>query len=322
DQWKQEKLVSHWPELGEYSSDLLSVLDEKAYRDKNIRFIFEDWMSALSNDDRLDRLRPDKANVFNFKMLLNTNREYWNATNIGKIISNYYEDMLALDGAMPNQVTGNHDTDTIRTRLGSATTARAATLMLALLPGAFYIWQGDMLGRPNVLVPEDRQKDGDIGQRDGERVPMQWNTELNGGFSKTHPASLWLPAVEPAHYVRDNLEIQSRDPMSPYRVVVGALQYRIMDPALRAGGIRMLHADYGNILAFARNDPYDPRRQVISLVNFSQDTIPVSILDAHQKRGRIVFSAARGYLEDDKEVDFEKSILMPPDACYMIHSVA
>ena len=80
DRWRQEKLVSHWPELGKYALELLSVTDEPAYKDKNIRFVFEDWMSALADDGRLDALRPKKQRSLILKCFLiqtvNTGRRH------------------------------------------------------------------------------------------------------------------------------------------------------------------------------------------------------------------------------------------------------
>jgi alpha-glucosidase len=318
DQWKQERMVSHYPELGDYACDLLSVLDEAPYQNRNIRLIFEDWMAALGDDDRLNSIRPDKANVFNFEMLLNTDRAHWTARNIGQVITRYLARMEALEGAVPNQVTGNHDTDTLRTRLGSAMTARAAHLMLAALPGALYTWQGDMLGRANVRMPSEQQRDKDIGMRDGERVPMQWNAGKNGGFSEAD--ELWLPSVDPHIYQADNLKLQARDPNSPYRLVQSALLRRIEDRALRAGGVRMLHTDHPDVLAFARPDPDDPRRQIISITNLSQNTARVGILDAQQARGRITLAASSQRAHEG--VNLEGRIDLPPDESYLIDSIA
>ena len=320
DQWMQEKLVSHWPELGIYVDDLLSVLDEPAYQGQNVRLIFEDWMSALSDDSRLDALRPDKATVFNFEMLLNTNREHWTARNIGRIVRKYYDRMQTLDGAVPNQVTGNHDVDTMRTRLGAAATARAAHLMLAALPGALYTWQGDMLGRPNALVPRHLQRDGDIGGRDGERVPMQWDASKNGGFSEADFDALWLPSVDAEVYLNDNMALQAKDPNSPYRFVREVLRRRRDDTALHEGGIRELHVDHPDVFAFARNDPNDSRRQVISITNFSQNTVSVSLLDAQQMRGRIS-AASSGSERIGEEVNLDQPLTLPPDESYLIDSI-
>lgn len=320
DQTKQERQVSHWPELGVYTKELLSVLDEEKYNGRNIRFIFEDWLSALHGDDRLDNLNPSKANVFNFETLLNMIREHWTAENIGRIIQEYYTRMNKLNGAIPNQVTGNHDIDTLRTRLGSAATARAAYLMLAALPGALYTWQGDMLGRPNAIVPKELQRDGDIGKRDGERIPMQWDASKNGGFSNAEPEALWLPSVDKKVYQADNIELQARDPSSPYRLVKQVLRRRLSDIALHEGKVQMLHTDHVNVLAFARKDPENPKRQVISLTNFSQDTVSVSILDAQQLTGRVTLSSSGKHYRADETINLGKPIELPPDESYLIDS--
>lgn len=317
DQWKQERMVSHWPELGAYSQELLSVLDEPAYRDKNIRLVFEDWMSALGDDKRLDSLKPDKANVFNFEMLLHTNREHWNGPEIRRVIEKYYARLETMAGAVPNQVTGNHDVDTLRTRLGSSHTARAAQMMLAALPGALYMWQGDTMGRPNVRMPNELQRDKDIGKRDGERVPMQWNNEKNGGFSEAD--DLWLPAVDAEVNQKDNLELQARDARSPYRLVQRSLWRRAKDEALRRGGIRMLHTDNPDVLAFARPDPDNSRRQILSVTNLSANTTTVSVLDAFQAGGLVELSATG--LKEGEVIDLTKPLELASDESYLISSV-
>lgn len=321
DQWRQERLVSSWPELGQYAKDLLSVLDEPAYSGRNIRLVFEDWMSALGDDDRLDRLDPDKANVFNFMTLTHINRDNWQADKIRSLIGEYYSRHEELSGSVPNQVTGNHDVDTLRTRLGSQATARAAHLMLAALPGMLYTWQGDMLGRPNAIIPPELQRDGSIGKRDGERIPMQWDSTENSGFSQADSEELWLRGVDQKYYLDDNLELQSKDPRSPYRMVRDVLRRRLSDPALREGGLRLLQTDRSDVLAFSRPDPTDARRQVISLTNFSSETVQVRVLDAHQGLGRVTMSSMEGRLSDGEELDLTDVITLQPDTSYLVDSV-
>jgi maltose alpha-D-glucosyltransferase/alpha-amylase len=192
--------------------------------------------------------------------------------------------------------------------------------MLAALPGALYTWQSDVLGRPNITVPEALQRDSTAGKRDGGRVPMQWNMSENGGFSRADTEQLWLPAVDPAVYRADNIEIQGRDPRSPYRLVKEILRRRKNDPALRMGSLRMLQTDHANVLAFARADPQDLRRQVISVTNFSQDTIPVSILDARQMGGRVTLSSSNGHEREDTTTSLTKPIILPPDQSYVVDS--
>ncbi len=323
DQWKQEKLMSHWPELGKYTKDLFSVLREEKYKDRNVRFILEDWISALTHDDRLDKLAPNVANVFNFETLLNTDRNHWSAKNFRSVLREYYSRMQDLVGALPNQVSGNHDTDTLRSRLNSPMTARAAYLLLASLPGALYTWQGDMMGRPNVKIPKELQIDAETGMRDAERVPIQWDSSVNGGFSRAQRENLWLPSVDKKVYLRDNLYLQARDPSSPYSFIQAILLRRKYDNALKiCNNLRWLNNDNKDVLAFARADPNDARRQVISITNFSQNTTPAYIFDAHQTNGTITFTSLPQKGQEGKYIDLNKPIVLPPDASYLIDSVA
>jgi glycosidase len=190
-------------------------------------------------------------------------------------------------------------------------------MMLAALPGALYMWQGDTMGRPNVRMPEELQRDKDIGKRDGERVPMQWNDDKNGGFSEAD--KLWLPAVDAEVTQKDNLELQARDARSPYRLVQRSLWRRAKDEALRRGGIRMLHTDNPDVLAFARPDPDNTRRQIISVTNLSADTAEVSVLDAFQAEGVVELSATG--MGEGGVIDFTKSLKLAPDESYLISSV-
>lgn len=90
-----------------------------------------------------------------------------------------------------------------------AARARAATLLVAALPGSLSLYQGEELGLPEVeFIPADRRMDpvfiGSHGMRlgrDGCRVPLPWdaggpNYGFSGKFKSTAtapPAEPWLP---------------------------------------------------------------------------------------------------------------------------------
>ena len=83
----------------------------------------------------------------------------------------------------------------------------------------------------------------------------------------------------------------------------------------------MLHTDHANVLAFARDDPEDPRRQVIAVTNFSQDTVSVSILDPHQQHGAATLSASGQHRQARGSMDLERPIVLSPDESYLIDSL-
>ena len=91
-------------------------------------------------------------------------------------------------GATATWVLGNHDVSRPVTRYGSAARARAGLLTTLALPGAYYLYQGDELGLPDVDVPPDMRQDPmwerlGVG-RDGCRAPMPWESDApHHGFS-------------------------------------------------------------------------------------------------------------------------------------------
>ena len=71
--------------------------------------------------------------------------------------------------------------------------------MLLTVKGTPIIYMGEELGMVNTKVPAALRMDPiahasfpvTLFQRDGERTPMEWNTEANKGFSKAEKT--WLP---------------------------------------------------------------------------------------------------------------------------------
>jgi alpha-glucosidase len=82
--------------------------------------------------------------------------------------------------------------------------ARAAALLAMALPGSMYVYQGEELGLPEVVVPADERQDpmffrsaGRDPGRDGCRVPMPWSGEHPPyGFSPPDRKHTWLPQPE------------------------------------------------------------------------------------------------------------------------------
>jgi len=129
--------------------------------------------------------------------------------------------------------------------------------------GAFYLtlrgtpimYYGEEIGMENndpkrkedVKDPEGRTGwPKEIG-RDGERTPMQWNTDVNAGFSKKDP---WLPV--PPSYKAHNVEVESKDPNSIYSTYKKVLALRHSNEALREGYYTALNEDDANVMSYLR----------------------------------------------------------------------
>ncbi|MEV4374731.1 HAD-IA family hydrolase [Nonomuraea sp. NPDC049637] len=96
-------------------------------------------------------------------------------------------------------VQGNHDRSRAVTRFGGGPRGRRRSLalhvLMALLPGTFWVYQGEELGLVDGQVPHGRGADP-LGaaqpeeSRDAARTPMPWRPGPGLGFTTGHP---WLP---------------------------------------------------------------------------------------------------------------------------------
>ena len=157
----------------------------------------------------------------------------WVAGAVKKSITSYIDEVVSHGGALAWTL-NNHDTHRSVTRYGRADAAtmeswtgnnlvytntsvdadlgerrsRAMAVFAAALPGAFYVYQGEELGLPEVLdISDERRQDpmfhrthGREKGRDGCRVPLPWdNNPANAfGFSRstdnpTAEVAPWLP---------------------------------------------------------------------------------------------------------------------------------
>jgi alpha-glucosidase len=201
-------------------------------------------------------------------------------------------------GAPATWVLSNHDVTRPVTRYGRTDTAfafgtkrfgtptdgdlgrrraRAAALLAMALPGAFYLFQGEELGLPEVEVPRDRIEDpmharsgGVDPGRDGCRVPLPWEGEAPPyGFSD-RPVDTWLP--QPADWAALTVEAQERDPASMLTLYRSGLSLRRNLPELGAGTLTWEEgAGDEHVVAFRRGDGF------LSITNLGEQ--PVALPD-------------------------------------------
>ena len=58
--------------------------------------------------------------------------------------------------------------------------------LLFSLPGTPIVYYGDEIGMGDNVY---------LGDRNGVRTPMQWNSDRNAGFSRANPAMLYSPLI-------------------------------------------------------------------------------------------------------------------------------
>lgn len=110
-----------------------------------------------------------------------------------------------------------------------AARARAATALILALPGSTYLYQGEELGLPEPIVPDEHiqdpqwiRTDGELKSRDGCRVPLPWNTtgpSFGFGSSESH-----LP--QPAWFANYAVDVQAESESSTLNFYRRALRER------------------------------------------------------------------------------------------------
>ncbi|MEV0949118.1 glycoside hydrolase family 13 protein [Promicromonospora sp. NPDC050249] len=224
-------------------------------------------------------LRPDEMHTaFNFDFMARP----WDAKELRESIRMTLEAHAPV-GAPATWVLSNHDVTRPVTRYGREDSsfdfaakrfgtpsdlelgtrrARAAALLVAALPGALYVYQGDELGLPEAEVPRELiqdpmhfRSDGVDPGRDGCRVPLPWSrTGTSLGFGPDGGRAPWLP--QPTGWRDRSVEAQDGDPDSMLSLYRRALHLRRDLPALHAEELTWLGLDGDSqgddVVAFTR----------------------------------------------------------------------
>jgi maltose alpha-D-glucosyltransferase / alpha-amylase len=147
---------------------------------------------------------------------------------------------------------------------------RKTELMYALLlslPGTPIIYYGDELGMGDNYH---------LGDRDGVRTPMQWSANLNAGFSRANPQSLFLPVItDPEyHYYGINVETQEQNPTSLLAWVKRLVAIRKQYSVLARAPLEFVHGTNHKVLAFTRQEG---RQKLLCVMNLSRAPQHISL---------------------------------------------
>jgi len=156
---------------------------------------------------------------------------------------NAWEESLKGKG-WPVYVLSNHDEMRHLSRYakGKETIPRAKVLaaMLLTLKGTPFLYYGEEIGMQNCRLKKSELMDP-LGRRywpfhpgrDGERTPMQWNENLNAGFTTGKPWNKVNP-----DYTRINVEAQNKEPDSILNFYRKLIWIRKKNITLRQGKYR------------------------------------------------------------------------------------
>jgi maltose alpha-D-glucosyltransferase/alpha-amylase len=118
--------------------------------------------------------------------------------------------------------------------------------LLMSLPGSPIMYYGDEIGMGDNVY---------LGDRNGVRTPMQWNSGWNAGFSTADPERLWLPLISNAVYGYQavNVESQQRSGTSLLNWTRRLIEVRRSTHVFGRGSIEFLKPANHRVLAFTRS---------------------------------------------------------------------
>lgn len=205
---------------------------------RGIRKVVDDYPGAVTigevwvMDNMLwaEYLRPDELHLgFNFRLL----RAKFDAADIRGAIENSLA-AAEMVGAAPTWTLANHDVDREPARYGGGriglSRARAMALVMLVLPGAVFIYNGEELGLPNVDLPDGALRDpvwersGHTRRgRDASRVPLPW-AGATPPFDFSANPDTWLPI--PPEWAALTIERQLDDDASTLTFFRKAIELR------------------------------------------------------------------------------------------------
>ncbi len=189
---------------------------------------------------------------------------------------------------LPRAVSKYGDTGEFRVE-----SAKMLATALHFLKGTPYVYQGEEIGMTNVRfdsiddyqdieslnlyyertaagVPHEKMMEGIYANgRDNARTPMQWNNEINAGFSTAKP---WLK-VNP-NYTEINVQAALNEPDSVFFHYQKLIKLRKEQPIMTYGQYIPLLEDHPDVFAYlrAQND-----ERIVVINNFSAKKVTLSL---------------------------------------------
>lgn len=285
---KLKKLYDSAPESHALLRDLRKVTDEYGGI-----LIGETWTKSIDELKAYYGLHDDELQMpmdFMFTMV-----EKLSAADFRKQI-----DLAESSGEWPVFVMNNMDIPRAYDRYGDAqhddTIAKLLAGLYLTLRGTPILYYGEEIGM-KTTDPERKEDVKDLlGKfrwpldkgRDGERTPMQWSADVNGGFSQAIP---WLPV--PSTAVRHNVATESGDPDSILEFYRHLLALRRSRRALGVGEYVPLNESDPNVLAYLRRYKNEV---VLVVLNFSSQpqtvAVDLNIQGAEPEKARVLLSTS------------------------------
>ena len=292
-----EGITSNGPKLHEY----IQEMNKATFGDKDLLTVGETWGATpeiaklYSNSER-----HELSMVFQFEHSLLDNepgKEKWDlkpldVTELKTVLSKWQTE-LGEEG-WNSLFWNNHDLPRIVSRWGNdkeyrVRSAKAFAILLHMMKGTPYIYQGEELGLTNTPVSSieelddieainmyhDRVSRGfniesimtslNAKGRDNARRPIPWTDEANGGFTTGTP---WL-ALNP-NYKEINVEAELQNPDSVFYTYQKLIQLRKDHPIMVWGDYELIETR-SNVFAYYRTLGEERWLTVVNLSDFEEE---------------------------------------------------
>jgi len=132
--------------------------------------------------------------------------------------------------------------------------------ILFSLPGTPVLYYGDEIGMGDNIY---------LGDRFGVRTPMQWNLNINAGFSNANPQKLYLPVINDPVFRHESVNVatQEENPSSLMWWIKNVLAMRKRLSVFGRGDLKFIESSNSKVLCFVRS--YE-KQNVIVVANMSQ----------------------------------------------------
>jgi alpha-glucosidase len=228
-----------------------------------------------------------------------------------------------INGNVPLLVFDNHDNPRSWNRYGDGKNDPAIAKLIATLllapRGVALMYYGEEIGMENTDPKSKEEVRDPIGRRgwpkekgrDGERTPMQWNADTDGGFSTAK--TTWLPVA--SNYKTRNVSAESKDPASTLSYYKTLIRLRRSNAAMRDGDFALVNEADKNVLAFIRRAPSG--ETVLVALNFTPSTQKVSFdVQARGARGTQATTLISSFSKEGQSSGL-KEFSLPPYGAYV-----
>jgi len=327
-----EGVTGNGPKLHEY----LKEMHQETLKGRDVMTVGETW-GATPETAKLysDPEREELSMVFQFEHMqldeqpggMKWDLKELDLTELKKVLSKWQVELK--DRGWNSLFWNNHDLPRIVSRFGNDTTYRVESaklfaILLHLMKGTPYIYQGEEIGMTNrkiesidevddiesINMYNERLKNGhskdelihaiNTKGRDNARTPMQWSGEDQAGFTTGTP---WLPVQ--SNYKDINVEAALSNKDSIFYMYKKLIQLRKDDPLIVWGDYELLLPGHSSIFAYKRS--YQGRTWLVA-ANMSEQEERLE-LDEDEKTAKVI---ASNY--EKEEIDLERAILQPFEA--------